>query len=176
MRHPCTRACETNDLIAAQRPRSQPTVLEVLPTFEDLPGQTRGMIDTQLCPTRVAVTPMRVERIKGGEIDKLQRCIRAEEYYTGLLAWFTDADKARMLQAGVTVKRHRLILRRCVHGCDCTYALISSRSRFRNSLQNSSQRCCFPCGSARSSASDKAADVPLQSCLPTKTPSSRRRT
>ena len=55
---------------------------------------------------------MRVERIRGGEVDKLQRCAHAEEYDPGLLAWFTDADKARMLQAYVTVKRHRLILRR----------------------------------------------------------------
>jgi hypothetical protein len=73
---------------------------------------------------------MRVERIKGGEISKLQRCIHAEEYYPGLLARFADADKARMLQAYVTVKRHRLILRRCVHGCDYTYALVFSLSHF----------------------------------------------
>lgn len=79
------------------------------------------------------MTPTRVERIKGGEIDKLQRGIQAEEYHPALLAWFTDADKARMLQAYVTVKQHRLILRRCAQGSDFTYAVMYSRSQSRDS-------------------------------------------
>ena len=90
------------------------------------------MIATQDCPTRAAVTQVRFERIKGGELPSYDAQNTPENATLGrltVLAWFMGADKASMLQAYVTSQRHRLILCRRLHECDCTYALDNTRLR-----------------------------------------------
>jgi len=73
--------------------------------------KTRAAIATQNCPMRAAVTQARFEPIKSGESPGYDvQNTRRNATLDQVLAWFTGADKASMLQAYVTPQQHRLIL------------------------------------------------------------------